>query len=114
MTGPLTFPSGRSTSRGSASWTERSDDCNERRPRRLLNVEIRERLVNVEGRCEFAGDLARVKATRGMTLIELGDTERGKREAREAVAVLRAEVKRTGRADLKAMLEWTARHLGEQ
>ena len=76
-------------------------------------IEIRERLVNAEGRNELVGDLAKAQAARGITLIELGDAERGKREARDAVAVLRAEVKRTGRADLKAMLDWAARHLSE-
>ena len=77
-------------------------------------IEILERLVNVEGQRELAGDLAWVKAYRGMTLVELGDTERGKREAREAMDVLRAEINRTNRADLKASLNYVAKRLGEK
>jgi hypothetical protein len=76
-------------------------------------IEIRERLVNVEGRCELAGDLACLKALRGMTLIKLGDTDVGKRDAHTAMAVLRAEVKRSNRADLRASLDWIATHLGQ-
>jgi hypothetical protein len=37
-----------------------------------------------------------------------------KRDARNATTVLRAEVNRTNRADLKAILDWTATQLGEQ
>jgi len=77
-------------------------------------MEIFDRLVNVEGRSELAGDLAKMKAYRGLALIELGDTERGKREAREAMDVLRAEVNRTNRADLKASLDYVAKRLGEK
>jgi tetratricopeptide (TPR) repeat protein len=76
-------------------------------------IEIRERLVNVEGQRELAGDLATVKTYRGLALIELGDTEAGKQEAREAMAALRAEVNRTNRADLKASLDWIATRLDE-
>src|SRR6266481_8871622 len=74
-------------------------------------IEIRERLVNVEGRRELLGDLARVKADRGLALILSGDTLRGEREAREAINVLRAEVKRTKRAELEEVLDRTARCL---
>lgn len=77
-------------------------------------IEIRERLVNVEGQNDIAGDLASVKAYRGLALILLGETEKGKREARNAMCALRAEVERTGRSDLKAALDWTAKQLGEQ
>ena len=76
-------------------------------------IGIRERLVNVEGRRELVGDLAWLKAYRGLALIRLGDRDRGKREAHEAITVLRAEVNRTGRADLKAVLDRAAKQLGE-
>jgi tetratricopeptide (TPR) repeat protein len=75
------------------------------------SIEILERLVNVEGRRELVGDVARVKALRAVALVSLGDTEKGKGEAREAMEVLRAEVNRTKRADLKAVLDRTARCL---
>jgi len=77
-------------------------------------IEIHERLVNAEGRSELAGDLAWIKASRGLALIRLGETEKGEREAHNAMSVLRAEVDRTGRVDLKAVLDLTARQLGEQ
>jgi serine/threonine protein kinase/lipopolysaccharide biosynthesis regulator YciM len=75
-------------------------------------IEIRERLVNIDGRREFAGDLACVKADRALVLILLGDALRGEREAREAMDVLRAEVSRTKRADLEAVLDRTSKCLG--
>ena len=65
------------------------------------------------GRRELVGDLAWLKAYRGLALIRLGDRDRGKREAHEAITVLRAEVNRTGRADLKAVLDRAAKQLGE-
>jgi serine/threonine protein kinase/lipopolysaccharide biosynthesis regulator YciM len=77
-------------------------------------IESLERLVNVENRRELAGDLAKVKALRGVALIKSGNTDVGKRDARNAMVVLRAEVKRTNRADLKGTLDWTAMELGEQ
>ena len=76
-------------------------------------IKIFDRLVNVQGHNELLGDLAWVKADRGLALIQLGDTKAGKREARDAMTVLRAEVIRTGRADLKEALDSAAKHLGE-
>jgi len=76
-------------------------------------IEILDRLVNVEGRGELLGDLAWVKADRGLALIKLGDAKAGKREAREAMAVLGAEVNRTNRADLRGSLDWIAKRLDE-
>ena len=77
-------------------------------------IEIRERLVNVEGRGELAGDLAMLKAYRGVAMIRLGDTEERRQQVRNAMAVLRAEVERTERADLKTALDWTAKQLSER
>lgn len=74
-------------------------------------VEIRERLVNVEDQRELAGDLAAVKALRSVALIRSGHTERGEREAREALAELRAENIRTGRVDLMWVVDLTAAEL---
>ena len=76
-------------------------------------IEIYERLVNVEGRSELLGYLASAKGKRGVCFIRLGDTERGKREVYEAITVLRTEVNRTGRADLKAVLDWITRMIEE-
>jgi len=76
-------------------------------------IEILDRLTNVEGRRELVGDLARVKALRAVALLQLGDTERGEQEAHAAMIVLREEVNRTSRTDLKAALDWTAQRLDE-
>jgi hypothetical protein len=76
-------------------------------------IKILEQLVNVEGRREFAGDLAKVQTYRGLHLIDLGDPTGGKREARNAMIALRAEVNRTGRSDLKEALDSAANHLGK-
>jgi serine/threonine protein kinase/tetratricopeptide (TPR) repeat protein len=74
-------------------------------------IEIRERLVNVEGQRELAGDLASVKALWSVALMRSGNTERGEREAREALAELRAENIRTGRMDLMWVINLTAAEL---
>jgi serine/threonine protein kinase len=66
-------------------------------------IEIRERLVK-QGREELRGDLAWVQASRAGTLLSLGDRKRAGSEGREAIAILEAEVARTGRADLQAAL----------
>jgi len=76
-------------------------------------IEIRERLVNHEGRHELTGDLAWARAYRGLALIQLGETQVGEQEARDAVVVLRAEVNRTKRADLKAVVDGIKHFLGE-
>ena len=54
-----------------------------------------------------------MKAYRGVSLVSLGEVTRGEREAREAIAMLRAEINRTGRADLKTVLDWTASQIAE-
>ena len=77
-------------------------------------VKFMEQLVKVEGRSELGANLARVKAYRGLTMIRFGETEEGKRETRDAMSVLRAEVERTGRTDLKAALDWIAKQFREQ
>jgi hypothetical protein len=69
-------------------------------------IEIRERLVDQEGRRELAGDLAWAKAYWAGTLIDLGEVANVVKEGHEAAEVLRAEVARTGRADLQQALNW--------
>jgi serine/threonine protein kinase/lipopolysaccharide biosynthesis regulator YciM len=69
-------------------------------------IEIYERLIHQEGRRELAGNLACVKANRAGTLINLGEVAMGVKEGRETAEVLRAEVARTGRADLQQQLIW--------
>ncbi len=69
-------------------------------------IEIRERLVNQEGRREFVGDLAKAKGFRAVFLILSGETKRGRHEAQIIMDTLRAEIKRTGRADLQEALQW--------
>ena len=69
-------------------------------------IEIYERLVHREGRRELVGNLAFVKANRAGTLIHLGEVATGVKEGRETAEVLRAEVARTGRADLQQQLVW--------
>jgi serine/threonine protein kinase/tetratricopeptide (TPR) repeat protein len=77
-------------------------------------IAIRERLVNQEGRSELAGDLALVAGLRGAILIKLGETQKGEQEMRAAMNVLRTEVERTGRPDLKRVLDWIAGYVGEK
>ena len=76
-------------------------------------IEIRERLVNVDCRRELVGDLAWAKIQHGLASIVLGDIGRVKQEFHEAMALLRAEIKRTDRADLKRMLDWAEKQLGQ-
>lgn len=74
-------------------------------------IEIRERLVNVEGRRELQGNLAWVKTGRAAALLALGDVNRARREAQESLAILKAEIARTERADLQAVLNWATHAL---
>jgi tetratricopeptide (TPR) repeat protein/predicted Ser/Thr protein kinase len=76
-------------------------------------IEIREQLVKREGRSELLGDLALARGYRAEALIRLGDRTRGLDEGREAIAILWAERRRTGRADLQAAAEWLTRALSE-
>ena len=75
-------------------------------------IKILEQLVNVDGQSELAGDLAKVKTYHGLMLIDLGDLHGGKREARNAMAVLSAEFNRTGRADLEEVNQLGCKALG--
>jgi hypothetical protein len=68
-------------------------------------------LVNQEGRRELVGDLARLKAYRGETLITLGEKENGLQDMRSAQSILDAEIARTGRTDLKQVLTWLQQQL---
>ena len=77
-------------------------------------IAIRERLVNQEGRRELAGDLAWVVGLRGVVLVKLDETQRGRQEMRAAMNVLRAEVQRTGSANLKRVLDWIASQVREK
>ena len=75
-------------------------------------IAILERLVNQEGR-ELVGDLARLKAYRGKTLIALGEKENGLQDMRAAQRILDAEIARTGRTDLRQVLTWIQQQLRE-
>jgi serine/threonine protein kinase/uncharacterized tellurite resistance protein B-like protein len=75
-------------------------------------IALRERLVS-EGRENLGGDLAWAKALRAFALLRLGELERARPEAREAMATLQAEVARTQRADLKGVVDWATKALRE-
>lgn len=47
-------------------------------------------------------------------LVDLGEKERGRREAYEVAKALRSEIARTGRADLQSALNYVAGLLGEK
>jgi serine/threonine protein kinase len=68
-------------------------------------IALMERLV-FEGREDLRGDLAWIKADRACILACLGEFGTARPLAREAVAILHAEVIRTQRTDLKAVLDW--------
>jgi serine/threonine protein kinase/tetratricopeptide (TPR) repeat protein len=65
---------------------------------------IYERLVNGEGRREFRGDLGRTVAYKAAILTNPRERVEKLQQAR---FVLEEEVRRTGRADLKQVLDWT-------
>ena len=77
-------------------------------------IELHDWLVNMEGRHELLGDLASAKAQRGLLKIAMGNSELGLQEVRDAVAVLRTEIERTGRADLKKVLEDVTKKHGDK
>jgi len=77
----------------------------------LRAAKILDNLVNIEGQRKLAGDLARVKVFYGGSLVFSGHAQEGKREIREAVTVLREEVNRNGRADLKWVLDLAEKQL---
>lgn len=68
-------------------------------------IRILERLVEREGRKELAGDLAWVQVSRAGALPAAGELARASAEMRQAVAILKEEVRRTGRAELKTALK---------
>jgi serine/threonine protein kinase len=68
-------------------------------------IAIRDRLVRLEGRRDLLGDLAWVRLNRAY---HLADSRERVSEARQAISVLKEEVRRTGRADLKRVLSWAA------
>ncbi len=69
-------------------------------------VRLLECVVNEDGKIECLGELAIAKAFRGVGRIELGDVVNGKNETRDAVVCLDAEIRRTGKANLRAVAEW--------
>lgn len=69
--------------------------------------------VNIEGQHRLTGELAWAKTSRALALLQAGEPERGKQEANEAIAMLRTEFNRTGRADLRAMIDWTTNKLSK-
>ena len=74
---------------------------------------ILERLVQQEGRRDLVGTWAHLKASRGETLITLGEKENGLQEMRSAQNILKDEVARTGLAHSKQILEWIERQLAK-
>jgi hypothetical protein len=74
---------------------------------------IYERLVEQEGRKELLGDLAWVIAYRAKVFLDLGDQQKSRSDARKAVFTLKAEIARTGRADLQGVLDWATKALHE-
>jgi tetratricopeptide (TPR) repeat protein len=74
-------------------------------------IAIRERLVNQEGRRELTGDLAQLLAYRGSALIALNEKVKGLKDMLNAQGVLESEITRTGRADLKQILNWLNQQL---
>ena len=68
-------------------------------------------LVERDGRTELAGELARVRLYVAKTRLQLGDKTTGRKEARDAMPILRREVERTGRADLQQVLNWATEAL---
>ena len=76
-------------------------------------VAIRERLVQREGRMELQGDLAWVVALRAKALLDLGHYPMARSDAQRAVPMLRAEIARTGRADLQRALDEAIKELQE-
>lgn len=69
-------------------------------------VELLERLVHRGGRQELKGSLASARLGRAHLLRKLGEEARASVEAADAVRELRAEIARTGRADLRRVLAW--------
>jgi serine/threonine protein kinase len=67
-------------------------------------IDIRERLVSQGERRELLGDLAWAKGLRAEELISLGERSEGMAEAQEAIEILRAEIARTGQADLQRVV----------
>ena len=67
-------------------------------------TQLLERLVKKEGRSELLGDLAWVKTLKAALLYNLGEMKKAKKEIQAALPILRAEAKRTGRADLNNIL----------
>ena len=74
-------------------------------------IEIREQLVNIEGRSDLIGDLAWTKASRGLALLRMGNIIEGNRTVSKALAVLNAEAVRTKRLDLKAAFDTITKQL---
>ena len=77
-------------------------------------IEIRRRLVEQEGRRELLGNLSWVRLCRTSVIKSMRALSEGEqRSGSEAYRTLAIEVQRTGRADLKAVMEWAQRELGE-
>ena len=68
-------------------------------------IGLEEGLVQREGRRELAGQLAWGYARQAGLLLRIGRREEACQRAREAVSILQSELSRTGRADLRGVLE---------
>jgi tetratricopeptide (TPR) repeat protein len=73
----------------------------------------RERLLTQQGREELAGDWAQCLAYKADMLRKVGRHDEAQQDARRAVAILQAEVARNERADLRNVLQWALRNLGD-
>ena len=68
-------------------------------------MEIREQLINNHGHNDLVGDLAVLRVLRGRCLIQNRDIKHGTQQIKSAIPILRAEVSRTGRAQLRGLLK---------
>jgi serine/threonine protein kinase len=75
------------------------------------SIDVYQGLVEREERRELLGDWAHVRLLRAHALSRLGNNGMARREVLEAVSVLNAEIDRTGRADLRQVLNWVNRAL---
>ena len=69
-------------------------------------VAVHQGLVDQQGRGDLRGELACTRVLRAEALLDLGERERARSEARQAMVILEAEASRTQRADLRKVLSW--------
>ena len=69
--------------------------------------------MHQEGRRELAGDLAWVQLYWATIANKLGRHAEASKVARAAIKTLQSEVERTGRADLKGVLNWARNNMAD-